>query len=238
MITTEQIVAYVDGELDADARADVEAAAATDADIAAQIEAHHNLRNGLMSAFAPVADEPVPQALLDALQAHSVPSATVLPFKPKALNSVLNRTWAMQAGAMAASLIIGIGLTLLMTRAPDADFTAKSGGLMARGELAHALSAQLASDTVAADAPRIGITFHDKTGALCRTFATQSNEGLACRDGASWRIDLAARTARKTEFAQAGSSLVMQAVENRIDGDPLDAAAERSARDVGWKAAR
>lgn len=228
MITSEQIIAYVDGELDEGGRTEVEAAAAADADIAAQIAAHRSLREGLMSVFAPIAEEPVPQALLEAVNAP--PADNVVAFKPR-----LTKPLFVQIGAMAASLIVGVGLTLLITQWPGSDFTAKSGGLMARGELAQALSAQLASDTVTADAPRVGVSFRDKTGALCRTFETASNEGLACRDGDAWRVDVAAHITDRTEYAQAGSSLVMQAVESRIDGDPLDADGEKAERDGGWK---
>lgn len=229
MISDEQIIAYVDGELDEAVRAEVETAAAADAEIAAKIAAHGSLRDSLMSAFAPIADEPVPQALLEAVNVPP-PSATVLPFRPR-----VSRPLMVQIGAMAASLVVGIGLTLMM-QSSGTDFAAKSGGLMARGDLARALSVQLASDNVAASAPRVGLSFRDTSGALCRTFETAANEGVACRDGKYWRIDVAARVSGKTEFAQAGSSLVMQAVESRIDGDPLDADGERAARDGGWTA--
>ena len=231
MISAETIVAYVDGELDAAGRAEVETAAANDADVAAQIAAHRTLRADLMAAFAPIAQEPVPERLTKAAQGTQTPTtAQVIAFRPR-----ISRPLLLQIGAMAASLIIGIGATLMVTQAPKGDFASRSGGLVARGELAKALSTQLASEEAGGDAPRIGVTFRDQSHAVCRTFTTATNEGLACRDGKDWRVDIASRVTATSDYRQAGSSLVMQAVDARLDGDVFDAAAERSARDGGWR---
>lgn len=231
MISAETIVAYVDGELDAAGRAEVETAAANDADVAAQIAAHRTLRADLMAAFAPIAQEPVPERLIAAAQTtETPPTAQVIAFRPRISRPVL-----VQIGAMAASLIVGIGATLMVTQAPKGDFASRSGGLVARGELAHALSTQLASDDGSDKATRIGVTFRDQSHAICRTFTTAANEGLACRDGKDWRVDIASRVTAKTDYRQAGSSLVMEAVDARLDGDVFDANAERSARDAGWR---
>jgi hypothetical protein len=216
MIPAEKIVAYVDGELDDDARAEVEAAAATDPTVADQIAAHRGLRSDLFAAFAPIAGEPVPDGLLKATEA---PSATVLPFRPK-----LSRPRVTQIAAMAACLVAGIALAMVFR--PAGDFTSSSDGLIARGPLDRALSSQLAADE--------GLTFRDNGGTVCRTFTTKTSEGLACRTDGEWHIEVAARAAPKTEFAQAGSPLILQAVDARISGDPLDATAERQARDAGW----
>lgn len=232
MISAETIVAYVDGELDAAARAEVEAAAG-DPGIAAQIAAHRALRDNLMAAFAPIIDEPMPERLVAAAQTS--PEAHILPFRPR---PVVGRPLLVQIGAMAASLVAGIGLTLLVMGVPKADFASRNGGLVARGDLARALSTQLASDDVPTNAPRVSLTFRDKAQTICRTFETATNEGLACRDGKDWRVDIAARAPQRTNYRQAGSSLVMQAVDDRIDGDVMDAASERHARDMGWMISR
>jgi hypothetical protein len=67
--------------------------------------------------------------------------------------------------------------------------------LVARGQLAWALTGQLASDA-GTGAVSIGSSFRDRSGAYCRTFRLQhevSFAGLACRLGENWRL-LAAAT--------------------------------------------
>ena len=228
MITAEKIVAYVDGELDEAGLAEVEAAAATDPAIAADIAAHRSLRAQLAAAFGPIADEPVPERLVQAViaPAGAPKAAEVIAFKPR-----LTRPAFTQVAAMAACLVAGVLLTFAVT-SPRGDFTSSSNGLIARGALKQALETQLAADTTTG--PHIGMTFRDGTGAICRTFTTAANEGLACRDGTDWRVEVAARAEAKTEFTQASSPLITQAVEARIAGDVFDADAEQKARDGGW----
>lgn len=243
MITAEKIVAYVDGELDEAGLAEVEAAAATDPAIAADIAAHRSLRAQLAAAFGPIADEPVPEALT---RAASTPS--LLPTSWGGGSAArgadggvrhlrLTRPIVTQITAMAACLVAGILLTFAITT-PRGDFTSGSNGLIARGALKQALETQLAADTTAPDRPHIGMTFANSDGAICRTFTTAANEGLACRDGNGWRVEVAARAENKTEFTQASSPLIMQAVEARIAGDVFDADAEQKARDGGWGSER
>lgn len=241
MITAEKIVAYVDGELDEAGLAEVEAAAATDPAIAADIAAHRSLRAQLAAAFGPIADEPVPEALT---RAASTPS--LLPTSWGGGSAArgadggvrhlrLTRPIVAQITAMAACLVAGVLLTFAVT-SPRGDFTSSSNGLIARGALKQALETQLAADTTTG--PQIGMTFANSDGAICRTFTTAANEGLACRDGADWRVEVAARAEAKTEFTQASSPLITQAVEARIVGDVFDADAEKTARDGGWIAGK
>src|SRR5262245_25694610 len=63
-ITDEMLMAYVDGELDAEARAAVETAMARDPDIARQVEQHKALRKKLHTAFDGVLQEPLPDRLI------------------------------------------------------------------------------------------------------------------------------------------------------------------------------
>lgn len=227
MINPETLVAYVDGELDAEASAAIEAAAKADPVVADTIAAHRRLRADLFAAFAPVAEEPVPDRLVAA--ANAPVTAEVI-----SLDSVRARRRQVftQIGAIAAALVVGVGLTLMLTQ-NQGDFRAVSGGLMAQGQLAHALSSQLASDN--ADTTRIGLTFRDQKGAVCRTFSTTAQDGLACKSGDGWRIDALARTEGTTEFRQAASPLIMTAAQDRMAGDAFDADAEKAARAKGWR---
>lgn len=223
-----RIVAYVDNELDAEGRAEVEAAAAADPAVADRLAMHRALRSDLSGLFAGVTDEPVPEALLALAQSSETPSAKILSFKPRTA-----RPFWPQVGMMAACLVAGIALTLAVS-GNRGDVATQDGMMIAQGPLARALSRQLASDT--AGPVRVALTFRDRSGAVCRTFWTSAMDGMACRDGASWRIDATARHEDQGTYRQASSPLITAAAQDRVAGDVFDAAAEAKARAAGWRA--
>jgi hypothetical protein len=235
----EKIIAYVDGELKPDERQALETEAAQNPHLQAQIDAHRALNVRLSAAFAPIIDEPVPAGLAALLRAEpeAKAQANVVPFRPRDLKRYLPQS-AAQWGAMAASLIAGIGLTLALGHTPAGDMTTKNSELIAQGRLERALSTQLAADETPADAPHIGLTFRAASGTVCRTFTTGAAEGLACRDEDRWRIDVLSRSEAHSTYVQAGSPLITQAVGARIEGDAFDSAAEKAAKSDGWKPVR
>jgi len=137
----ETLMAYVDGELDARARAALEAAAACDPALAQRIALQQRLRARLRREFDPVLAEPVPERLLAAAQGAATPEASAKLFelrRPQARWS-----WP-QLAALAASLLLGALLGPWLLRSP-ASFVTRDGALVAGDTLAHALSQQLAS---------------------------------------------------------------------------------------------
>lgn len=228
-MSEDRIVAYVDNALDTEGRTQVEAAAAADPAVAERIAMHRALRGDLAGLFAGVAEEAVPEHLVAAVYAQEKPSADILPFARRVLRS----PW-LQAGAMAACLVAGVGLTLAFHGGRDkSDIAMRHGLMMAQGPLATALSGQLASDT--AGPVRIALTFRDRSGAVCRTFWTSAMDGMACRDGTEWRIDATARHEDEGTYRQASSPLITAAAQDRVAGDVFDAAAETRARAGGWR---
>lgn len=239
----ETLMAYADNELDAKTRSAVEAAMATDPDVARRVARHKALRGRLRTAFDKILDEPPPQRLIDA--ARGVPAVrregNVIPLRRKAPP---RRAWP-QWMSLAASLVIGvlIGQALLRGSGAPGPITARDGKLLASGVLAQALSEQLVS-TQKDDLPvRIGVSFKSKDGDYCRTFALREAmplAGLACRKNDDWHVQVLAQTGSTTGggYRQAGSEMprsVMQAVDDAIAGEPLDAHAEAAARDRNWK---
>jgi hypothetical protein len=70
-----------------------------------------------------------------------------------------------------------------------------------------------------------------------------TSAGLACRAGGQWRIPVLAEAAPEAAggYRQAGSALpaaVLDAIDERIAGKPLDAAGEEAARARGWQPGR
>lgn len=228
----EMLMAYVDHELDATTTASIDAAVARDPELAGRIERQRKLAHAVHAAYEPVLEEPMPQRLLNATSGTVSAATTRAP-----------RPWAwFEWSAMAASIAVGVvvGTTFIGNRDTGDEIVDAQGGLLARGALAHALSDQLSS-TQKNDAPvRVGVTFVSKDGEFCRTFALQGGaSGLACGAGGNWQIQVLARGALKSsEYRQAAGELppsVQQAVDERIQGISLDAAAERAAQQRGWK---
>lgn len=242
----ETLMAYVDGEADAAAAAAIEQAAAGDAALAARIERMRRLRAAVHAAYAPVLDEPVPDRLLAALQAApAAPKVIDLAARRAEKTAALRPRWSwFEWGAMAASVLLGVAIGAVALRGPGEPIVAERGGLVARAALARALSAQLAQDPPA-DAPvRIGLSFVSKAGEYCRTFSLAQRApvaGLACRSGGDWRVTLIVQdesAAAPDRYRMAATPLppaVLDAVDATIAGDPLDAAAERAARERGWR---
>lgn len=246
-IADETLQAYVDGELGAAARAEVDAAIAADPQLAQRVSEARGLRELLRAAYDPVLDEPVPARLLAATQGAT--SATVIDLsverasRQAAPAPVLRARW-QQWGALAASLVVGIVIGRSAWLAPGDEIATRGGQLVARGELAHSLSNQLAS-AQAADAPvQIGLSFVSRGGAYCRTFALRrgGSAGLACRQGDDWQLRVLAQDAspagdanRLRTAASPAPPAVLRAVDDQIQGSALDAEAERAAMQRGWR---
>ena len=111
--------------------------------------------------------------------------------------------------------------------------------------MAEALTDQLASTQPDDASTRIGVSFRSKSGNYCRTFVTHQGgglAGLACHQGNDWALQALSRVERGSTatgtYSPAGSSLppaVLQTVTEQIAGEPLDNAAERKARQDGWR---
>ena len=87
---------------------------------------------------------------------------------------------------------------------------------------------------------RLGVSFVAKDGNYCRSFMLPHMAGLACRNGAEWRIPVMASSGPGAAgtYRQAGSEMppaVLEAIDERIAGKALDANAERAASKQGWK---
>ena len=147
--------------------------------------------------------------------------------------------------AIAASVVIGVLVSMLYLR-PDggSPIATRGGQLVARGDLARALSNQLGGESAGENGVKIPVSFRTKSGELCRAFVLgeqTGTAGLACRSGNDWNVQVLARTegsGSEGSYRPAGSalpSLVTQAVDERIDGEPLDAQGEANARERGWR---
>jgi hypothetical protein len=229
------LMAYADGELDPAERAAIEQAMRTDPAVAAAVERHRALRADVAAAFAGILDEPVPARLQPPAPANVVSMEAVREKRTK------RRGWSWpEWGALAATLVVGV-LAGRMVPGGGPDIAGNGNQVVARGELASALDRQVGGK--GDGAVKVGVSFAARDGAYCRGFVMGASAGLACREGGQWRIPVLAETEREATggYRQAGSALppaVLDAIDARIAGKPLDAAGEEAARARKWQPAR
>ncbi|HEX7781901.1 MAG TPA: anti-sigma factor [Sphingobium sp.] len=233
MISEEMLVAYADGELDEVNRRRVERTIAGDEALAQRLAAHEALRARLSGHFAPIAEEEAPDRFRALLEPHT---KVIDLTEARAARTRRARPGWMTGAAIAASLVLGLWLGRGM--GGEAGPVGISGGKMvAQGSLAKALDTQLAS-AQGGDDVRIGLSFRARDGGWCRSFEGAAVSGVACRAGADWRLEQAAPghgTSGDYRQASSGDPRVMATIDQLIAGAPVDAAAEKAARDGGWK---
>jgi hypothetical protein len=138
---------------------------------------------------------------------------------------------------MAATLAIGVFVGTMVPNRGNAPVTVQGGKLYAASELNHALDTELAS--APAGNVRIGITFRDHAGEICRSFTATAATGLACRSGGGWRLKglFAAPEGQSNDYRMAAGmdSGLASLVDSAMAGEPFDAAAEKAAKEKGWR---
>ena len=231
MTEEEEFFAWLDGELDGAAAARVEARVAADPMLAEQARAHRALGAGLRAAFDPVMTAAAPDhfgaAPIDLGEARE----RLRQSRPVGLPQ-----WA----AIAATLVLGIGLgTTIVGRGSNAPTAIEGGRLVAAAGLRQALDRQLASADQRGAATRIGLTFRNHEGALCRSFDGRDGAGLACRSGENWQLEAlfgpTADTRGNYRTASGGNPRLASLIDEAIAGDPLNAEQERSAWSRHWR---
>ena len=226
----EKFFAWLDGELGPDEAAAMEAKVAGDPALAQLANQHRALGATLKRAFDPIAEAASPERLQAALR----PPAQVIDF------AAARRSRSMPAlaqwTAMAATLAIGVLVGTQVPRSSGGPVEVRDGRLYAAASLNRALDTELAS------APtgdvRIGITYRDQAGEICRTYTAEGGSGLACRNGGRWQMKgmFAATEGQSGDYRMAaGMDPDLAAlVDSTIAGAPFDEAQEKGARDKGW----
>ncbi len=230
MISDERFFAWLDGELEPAEAAAIDALVAADPELQRKAEEHRALGARLRAAFDPVAAGPIPDLLGEA--ANRRPAEVLdLASRREARRTIPAR---MQWAAMAATLAIGVVAGSMIGSSPSGPVARENGQLVASGDLEAALYARLAS-APADEGARIGLTFRDAGGDLCRSFTDDGAAGLACHQGGDWRIRalFQAGEGQQGEFRMAAGPdpRLAELVDATIAGEPLDAAGERKALD-------
>ena len=231
-MTDEKFFAWLDGQLDATEAAEVEARLAADPELARLADEHREFGHYLRAAFDPLAEAAVPARLQRAVR----PTGELVDLASRQESRLPRRSPLPQWAAMAATLVVGIVFGTMVGRV-DAPVEVRQGKIYAAASLDDALEHRLAS------APqgevRIGLTFRDRAGDICRSFVGAGASGLACREGDAWRL----RGLFESPEGQSGDYRMATGadphlgglIDETIAGEPLDAMAEEQARGRGWR---
>lgn len=187
-VSDEMLMAFVDGELEAQAFEEVARAIAADPVLAERADAFRNSRLAARQAFGPVMAEPVPERLLEAImQRHAGEHAAA--GRPGLLRSAL---------PLAASVALAAGLGGYLLGQAAAPETAP---LLGGPALAHAVGSTPAGEQrmVRIAGRDVGVTSladYAVDGGICRTFeavsaASEAARGIGCRFGETWHVDVA-----------------------------------------------
>lgn len=235
-VPDEKFFAWLDGELPPQEAALVEAEIAKSPELSRAAEQHRRMQARMKAAFDRVAEAPLPKSVR-----HAVPTkdAEVVDFA-SARRPRRTRDWSspVRWAAMAASLVIGVLGGVMIAGRSDSPVEIHGGRLYAAAALNQALDAGLAS--APGDGPvRIGLTFRNQSGAICRTFISSQSSGLACREGARWQVRglFTAPEGQNGAYRMAGSMdpNLAALVDSTIVGEAFDAEQERAAKLRDWR---
>ncbi len=250
------LMAFAEGELDEATRRAVEDAMREDQALArrvAQYKARPEQRSDVFATFGPAEGAPPRRkpplravvsrgtvVQLDAVRASRAAShAQAAPAEPE-------RRWAwLEWTALCLSLVFGLLAGAFFSAQWHAEergatpIGGRDGGLLAQGALAAALSQQLSGAAPPTQGgARIGLSFVSMEGQYCRTFSVGRPghylAGLACRSGQEWKLPLVAQDGR-SGAAPGSPAPVRDAVDQRINGQPLDGKTEQEAVRRGWQ---
>jgi len=254
-VPDEELFAFVDGELPPEAMARIEAAMATDPQLALRVETQRALRRLLSGAHAGAVRQPPPEVLgapiaakppaapkpaeviafpgaraKDKTKEKAKPREPKLP-KPAGVASRGLPAWV----GLAACLVVGLAVGRMAAPPPVTLSGADDPAPLAAGPLAQALNTQTSGQ--GAGPVRISLSFKTASGVYCRAFQALGRSplaGVACRDADAWRVRAVSPAAAGLSGSQT-SAAVLATVSAMSAGPPLDAAGEAKAKAASWK---
>lgn len=239
--TDEELMAYVDGEIDDEKARAIEATAAADPDIASTIDMFARTRMMARDAFSSVLRETLPPRLLDAALGRTAkerPSAlpgNVIPFR--------SHRPSVFAIAMATAACLAMIAAGVVGYVAGSGLRTAGGGDAGRIELAKAsdevsgllgsvLSGEQANLGGGATFRVIG-SFRDGNDRFCREFEISSDRSgslaVACQADGNWAVEFVMQATTVSGYEPASSTVVLDAYLAQIGaGTGLSADQERT----------
>ena len=208
----------------------MEAKVAADPQLVRLAEQHRALGSQLRGAFEPIAAAPVPEYLQAAIR----PTAEVIDFA--AAKHARRMSGVPQWAALAATLAVGVFVGTMVPKG-GGPVQIEGGKMYAAAAVNKALDSQLAS--ASAGNVRIGLTFRNQAGEICRSFTTQASSGLACRNHGHWQLKglFAAPEGQAGDYRMAAGMdpNLAALVDSTMASEPFGTAQEKAARDKAWR---
>ena len=234
MIDEETIFAYIDGELGGEEHSRIAAIIDADPALRAMVAEHRALAGRMQHEFATLLEAPIPPVLsAQVAAAGEVRSLAAARDRREQRRPV----WTISHwGALAATLVVGLIGGAAFSGGREGPVTEHGGRLLASGRLERALNTQLASTQGANPSIRIGLTFKNRGGAICRSFSAALADGVACHEGKAWQLRglLGQEAGVAGTYRMAASPGTAELVDRLIDGEALDQAQERAAFAANW----
>lgn len=237
-IADESVIAFVDGQLDSEARVAFEARLAREPRLSERVAAHRWMARQIAAAYGPPPERDVDDALVSRL---GLGDGRVVALSEHRRAGHRGRFRAANIAAIAASLALGLVIGRGTPTPNSALIEEQAGRPIASGILAAGLSNQLTGEP---GAVRIGLSFRTDQG-ICRTFRNDRGlSGIGCREGRYWRVPMMtaelayAGSGAGTEYQLAGGQIppaVMAQVDRWIRGEPLAPSEEVEMRKRGWR---
>lgn len=229
-IAPERLMAYVDGQTDAEESARIRAALQSDPALQAQAALWQAQSQALRAAYDPIMDEAVPARLRELV----APQAQILTFSSRPGQW---RSLGAGLAALAAAALLGFQIG---ANPGSAVLRSGSEGVWAKGVLASALERQ-ASGPNAKGPIAIAFTLDGPDGAPCRAFRVQSQglDGLACRQRQGWSVLALGTQAKSAPGAYATASglsaSVLASLEGMQSSEALNTEAEAARIKAKWR---
>lgn len=248
-ISDEKLSAFIDGELPDSEMAAISAKLHDDTQMAERLAALAEANNKVVSAYAPIVDEPVPERILKMLQPVSdAPTESVgnVVRIDTAKSKPRQRNWL---AALAASLTLALGYW--MGLGDDANnFDEQWVGTITAAHPLFNVLEQTPSATIVTLPGRGKITakpilsFKSRSGDYCREYQTQSKvsatRGVACRKETVWEVVMVSKTGvdggdgYRTASGYSDKH-IEQLVDEMMLDVPLGAEEERTLLSQQWK---
>ncbi|MCR9122782.1 MAG: anti-sigma factor [Phyllobacteriaceae bacterium] len=249
------LMAYADGELDAEERAEIARAVERDEALAARLAVFTRTRQAASDAFEPLLDAPVPDALASSIaqmverhETAAASSATEAAADDKsnviAFDRDARRTSAWRFDlAMAASIALVAGGVIGYLASGWGGASQPSGMVTANldnpGLPAALRTVPSGEETeLGSDRFRAIASFRDEAGHLCREFELDGADAstlvsVACQTDGQWRVRFTVAAAGADDgYAPASSLEALDAYLSAIGaGEPLSADDERAMLD-------
>lgn len=238
-LTDETFFAWMDGELNDAEAAEVAARVAADPALAARAAEHRAMAARLRSAFETIVAAPLPERIAAPLEPRQPRLVSFAGWRARTAERRFGGVpqWAAMAATLALGMFVGTMVTTGNSNG-NAPVEARDGAIYAAGSLDIALERQLASAGGGGDV-RVGLTFRDQSGTICRSFTGGISSGLACRDGDDWRLRglFAPPEGQGGDYRMAAGQdpSLAALIDSAMDGDPFDAGQEERARERGWR---